>query len=303
MECVLQLIKGYAMVMRILMCMVLPAGLATFGCKHEKPLTAPTSAAPEEAIGKEQAAAERPKMTDKEMRWTPFKVETADGTIECSLSKAEVGHNPPTICMILYSGSPVERLARGGADVLRVPHKWGNLNVLAEGARAGQDVFAEATARLDAAISRAIEAGLAKPGRIVLMGSSCDGFMALDAMAHIPAVGAAIANQTVTYWPYLGEFKGMDDNPIVQKHDLRQMVHRMAPRPVLLQIGYNDERVGTERCRELAACIEKAYKAVGAGDRCALQVLSIKGHTSSPGGEDHDYLLKWLHEQGFVRAE
>ena len=242
-------------------------------------------------------------MTDKEMRWTPFKVETADGTIECSLSKAEVGHNPPTICMILYSGSPVERLARGGADVLRVPHKWGNLNVLAEGARAGQDVFAEATARLDAAISRAIEAGLAKPGRIVLMGSSCDGFMALDAMAHIPAVGAAIANQTVTYWAYLGEFKGMDDNPIVQKHDLRQMVHRMAPRPVLLQIGYNDERVGTERCRELAACIEKAYKAVGAGDRCALQVLSIKGHTSSPGGEDHDYLLKWLHEQGFVRAE
>ena len=208
------------------------------------------------------------------------------------------------LCAWCYSGTPEEKLIQLGAHVLRVPVGWPeSLKDIAAAARAGNDMFAEVAARLDAVNAKAIEAGLSEPGRTVLMGSSRDGFIALDAMAHIPEIGAAIANQTVTAWPYLREFTGMEGNVILQKHDLWEQASLMAPRPVLLQIGYDDERVGTDHCRDLAARLAQVYGQMDAADRTELHVLAIKGHSDiTPAtGEAHRRMLRWLHEQGFIR--
>lgn len=206
--------------------------------------------------------------------------------------------------MVLYGGTPDEALTRRGAHVLKVPVGWPeSLRDVAAAIRAGQDVFAEANARLKAVNARAIDAGLTAPGRTVLMGCSRDGFIALDALAHISEIGAATASQTVTVWPHLGEFRGMEGNAILQKHDLREHASLMVPRPVLLQIGYDDERVGTAHCRALADRLAQDYGRIGAADRTALHVLAMKGHSDidAVAGEDHRRMLRWLCEQGFIR--
>lgn len=239
--------------------------------------------------------------TNSKIVWTEFEVETSEGMIVCSLGRAAMPYSPPTLCMVLYSGLPVEKLIQRGAHVLKVPVGWPNLRDVATAVRAGNDLFVQENTRLATINTKAMEVGLTKPGRTVLMGSSRDGFIVLDTMAHIPEIGAAIAYQTVTVWPYLAEFKGMESNAILQQHDLQEHASLLAPRPVLLQIGYNDERVGTAPCRKLAERLEQVYDRMGAADRTELHVLAIKGHADSPQGEDHRRLLRWLYEQGFIR--
>ena len=260
----------------------------------------PTGSAATERTVTEELSVE---VATREIVWTDFDVEMAEETIVCSLGRAAEPFSPPTLCMALYGGLPVEKLIRRGAHVLKVPVSWPGLRDVAAAARAGKDLFVQENARLEAVHAKAVEAGLTEPGRTVLMGSSRGGFIALDAMAHIPEIGATIAIQTVTVWPYLAEFKGMQGNAILQKHDLQQHATLMAPRPVLLQIGYDDERVGTAPCRELAKRLEQVYDEMGAADRTELHVLAIKGHSDSPQGEDHQRLLRWLYEQGFIRNE
>ena len=279
---------------RILMCAAMLYGIAATGCQQE----GPARSTPRIRLLIEETL---DSAAGREIVWTDFEVETAQGRIVCSLGRAAAPHSPPTLCMVLYSGSPVEKLIERGAHVLKVPVGWPGLGHVAAAARDGNDLFVEVNARLEAVNTKAMEAGLTEPGRTILMGSSRDGFIALDAMAHIPEIGAAIANQTVTVWPYLGEFKGMEGNAILQKHDLQEHASLMAPRPVLLQIGYNDERVGTAHCRELAEQLEQVYDQVSVADRTELHVLAIKGHSGSPQGEDHRRLLRWLYEQEFIR--
>jgi len=299
------------MTIRMLVGAAMLCGMAAAGCRQEKPAGSPATDRPatdptvtEEPVTEEPVTEEAPDaVAGQETVWTPFDVETAEGTIACSLGRAAAPFTPPSLCIVLYSGTPDEQLIQRGAHVLRVPVSWPGLRHVAAAARDGNDLFDEENARLRAVNAKAIEAGLSAPGRTVLMGGSRDGFIALDAMAHIPEIGAAIACQTVTVWPYLGEFKGMEGNAILQKHDLQEHASMMAPRPVLLQIGYNDERVGTAPCRELAEHLEQVYDKMGAADRTELHVLAIKGHVDSPAGEDDRRQLSWLYEQRFIRDE
>jgi len=196
---------------------------------------------------------------------------------------------------------PLPQIAQGGTRLLVMPNQWEDIREQAQRIHSGEDVFGEAIARVEAVVEHVIQQRLAPEGRIVLIGTSRYGWLALAAMAHISEIGGAIGTQPVSYWPHLAEFEGLEANPIVQQYDLRRLAPRMPPRSVLVQVGYNDERVGTDRCKELASCLGEAYSEAGVPGRCTFEVLPFKGHSGSDPSEPLMGIADWLAPQGFLR--
>ena len=65
-----------------------------------------------------------------------------------------------------------------------------------------------------AAIDGALSRGWARPGRVVLMGSSRHGIrVTLHAMARNPDVSAGVAHQPVVHWPRMREFQRYGGQP------------------------------------------------------------------------------------------
>ena len=78
------------------------------------------------------------------------------------------------------------------------------------------------------------------------------------------------------------------------------MVSQFPPRPILIQTGYNDKRVGTEYCLKFAAKMEEAYRKADAIDNFKLQVLPFVGHESDAVYEPViDGNIAWLKAKGF----
>jgi len=92
----------------------------------------------------------------------------------------------------------------------------------------------------------------------------------------------------------------MESDPIMAKYDLCRLAPCFPPRPLLLRVGYDDKRVGTEPCRKLAECLDKAYAAAGAPERVRLQILAVKGHVASEQTAVPCSIADWLREQGFL---
>ena len=196
----------------------------------------------------------------------------------------------------------LDRLTAARASALLVHgERYDDLVRLANWAMDGEDGFALMEARLGAVIDHALESGYARSGGVVAMGSSRHGFAVLHAMAKNPNVSAAVAHQPVIHWPRMSEFVGMDDNDVVRQNNLFLHMERFPPRPLLIQTGYRDERVGQEWISSWTSGLADAYAKEGAADKFTHDVMDIPGHDGARVPTPAlDIVVTWLRGQSLL---
>ena len=119
----------------------------------------------------------------------------------------------------------LDRLTAAGASILLMHGEhYDDVQLLADRAENGVDGLALMESRLRTVIDDALAEGYTRQGRAVVMGSSRHGFAILHAVSLNPDVSAAVAHQPVIHWPRMSEFKGMDDNRIVNHVSLFQLI-------------------------------------------------------------------------------
>ena len=252
--------------------------------------------------------------------WRPVTVRRGGQSVACSFNPVP-GAEPATLCMVLTEASHVEdpvgvgresdvvyhwvdRLTAARTNVLLVHAEcFDDLRRLAEDVRLGRDGFARWLERMRMVVDHAVAHGYGAPGRFVAMGVSRYGFAALHAMAEIADIAAGVAHQPVVWWPRLEEFQGMEDNAIVLAHNLFEFAEGLPPSPVLVQTGYNDQRLGQDWTERAVRRISDAYLAAGAGQRFTHERMDIPGHTNAPIPTSAlDSVLVWMREQRLTEA-
>ncbi len=155
---------------------------------------------------------------------------------------------------------------------------------------AGTDVFANFAEDGRAVISECIRRGLAKPGRIVVAGTSRGGYMALRLLAGDDRVVAGAGFAPVTDWRMLTEFATVKNRADVADLRLANFAKRMTGRHVYLAIGKDDGRVSTEACRDLQRTLASA------GSLVEFNLTDDKGHTMGAAGYEKGarLLLQWI---------
>ncbi len=193
----------------------------------------------------------------------------------------------------------LDRLTAAGASILLVHGEhYDDLRFLSERAASGVDGFALMEVRLSAVIDDAMAKGFVRPGGVVAMGSSRHGFAILHAMAKNPAVSAAVAHQPVIHWPRMSEFAGMGANRAVRRNSLFPLIQRFPPRPLFVQTGYSDQRVGQEWITALTGSLREVYAEKDAAFRFTHDMMSIPGHDGARVPDSAlDAVVPWLREQ------
>ena len=252
--------------------------------------------------------------------WHPVTVRRGGQSVACNFSPAP-GADSATLCIVLTGASHLEeavgiertpdivatwldRLAAAGTNVLLVHGKcFDDLWRMAAEVRAGRDVFVRSLERMRIVVEHSVAHGYGAPDRIVAMGVSRYGFAVLRAMADIPGIAAAVAHQPVTWWPRLREFRGMDDSAIVLAHSLFEFAERLPPRPVFVQTGYDDRRLGQDWTERAVHRMAEVYEAAGSGRRFTHDLMDIPGHTDAPmPASALDNVVAWMREHRVVRA-
>ena len=252
--------------------------------------------------------------------WHPVTVRRGAQSVACNFNPAP-GRDSAPLCIVFTQGIDVEepvglertpdvvsewleRLAAAGANVLLVHGEcFDDLWRLAADLRAGRDVFVQSLERMRMVVEHSVANGYGAPDRFVAMGVSRYGFAVLHAMADIPEIAAAVAHQPVTWWPRLREFRGMEDNAIVLAHSLFEFADRLPPRPVLVQTGYDDRRLGQDRTERAMRHLADAYRAADSPRGFTHELMDIPGHTDDlvPTSVP-DNVVTWMREHGLVEC-
>ena len=251
--------------------------------------------------------------------WTPMMIEANGQYVSCNFGSDEDVADDVPLCIIPTQArdaveDPVsvlekpnvmthwlDLLTAAGAKILLMHgHFFDSLSELSGGLEAGIDGFEMWQRRVDLVIDAVIERGLAIPGKIVFMGSSRHGFAVLYGTARNERIDAAVVIGPVIHWPWLKEFDGMDDHPLIRKHDLYDLVDRLPPRSVQVQQGYADVRIGQHHNERLASMLTEAYESRGMADRLALTPMEIPGHSGGPPMHVNRKVVTFLRTQGFL---
>lgn len=250
--------------------------------------------------------------------WTPTTIESGGQTISCNFgSDSEVLDGPLCIIPTQAIGAvedPVnvlekpnvmthwlDLLSAAGAKILLMHGRYfDSMTELSDGLKAGLDGFELWQQRVDGVIDYIIDRGLGEPGKIVFMGSSRHGFGVLQGTARNPRIDAAVVIGPVIWWPWLKEFRGMDEHPLIKKHDLYGVIDRLPPRPVQVQLGYADERIGQHHNDRLSKMLTAAYENVGVGERFLNTPMEIRGHSGGPPMHVNETVVTFLRQQGFL---
>ena len=276
-------------------------------------------------ISESEAPAERPLNSRQyiEEAWEPCLIPADGDLVSCNYNANPELEGEAALCVVPTHRLPVvedpvrmkvkpnvmsewlDRLTARGAGILLVHGKWfDNMWTSAAMAASGVDYFSRIEARMAAAIEGALSRGWATPGRVVLMGSSRHGFVTLEAMARNPAVSAGVAHQPVVHWPRMREFQGMEGNPVVIRHSLYDLVDRLSPRPLYIQTGYADQRVGQDRIEALIGPLTDEYERRGCASRFTRELMPIPGHDGTRVPISAlDSVVDWLCEQGLLESE
>ena len=253
--------------------------------------------------------------------WTPHTVTVESEPVQCAFACDDAKEPSETLCIVptqalriiadplaeIVRGAPnvldkwTEWLLWGGANVLLMHGRWfDHLDEMREQLLSGQDPLAAMTARIGAVTADALRRGWGKQGRIILMGSSRHGFATLHAMANLADISAGVAHQPVVWWPKLRQFEGMGSHPLIAKNDLNRWVDRYPPRPLLIQTGYDDQRIGSEFVERLTAPLAGAYKACGAEEHFTHDLMHIPGHSGRVPESAIYCIVPWLVDQGLL---
>jgi hypothetical protein len=97
------------------------------------------------------------------------------------------------------------------------------------------------------------------------------------------------------------EFRGMDDDPIVNQHSLYGWMDRYVPRPVMIHTGFADQRVGQDRLEALIHPMASAYEQTGAAARFKHVLMDLPGHDGTRIPDSAlDIVVTWLRERGLL---
>lgn len=163
----------------------------------------------------------------------------------------------------------------------RVDHFGESLTGFCNAFVAGEDPFLKFNEEAIAVIDHCTSAGIVRPERIVVCGTSRAAYVTLRLMAAEPRITAAAAIAPVTDWRALTEFASAADRPDVAALHLSNFADGMVGRPIFLVIGNHDERVSTTACCELFIDLVKANERHGFDDSLiSFQVLDELGHFS-----------------------
>lgn len=249
-------------------------------------------------------------------QWISFNAGTRDDYVPCSWAQPQQQPRHPTACILLNKdrqriadpgrfnddvASMAQALLVAGTSVVFMLNEWVRLTELAERVKDADDAFAEADAHVKAVVDHVLASGIGLAGRILLAGISRDGFAVLHATAGNPDISAALVNCPVVDWTVLEEFQHAGGAPLLDAHNLADMVENLPPRPILIQTGYNDRRVNTECCLRLAAQMEETYRRANAVERFKLQILPFAGHAGDHRDEPvNQGFVAWLRDQGLI---
>ncbi len=252
--------------------------------------------------------------------WRPYTLKHGSEEVLCNLNPAPGSGGDAALCVIPTQARHVvadpaslkekpnvmsqwlDRLTAAAASILLMHGEhYDDLKLLAERAREGKDGFALMEARIGAVVDDALAKGYTRRGRVVVMGSSRHGFAILHSMAKNPNVSAAVAHQPVVHWPRMSEFTGMDDNEIVRRNSLFLDVEQFTPRPLFIQTGYSDERVGQEWITSFSKSLNEAYARAGVSYRFTHDMMDIPGHDGTRIPDSAlDAVVPWLRDQSLL---
>ncbi len=120
------------------------------------------------------------------------------------------------------------------------------------------------------------------------------------ATCRLQRIDAVIAHELVIHLHYLHEFRNLPSHLIVQRHDLFRHLTELAGRPVLLQSGYDDERVGTQWAQQFAKQLLREYDDHSSAGKCVITMLPIKGHIGDRCKEEPEGMIQVLRDRGPV---
>ncbi len=251
--------------------------------------------------------------------WTPITIESKGQFVSCNLGLDEEVAEDAPLCIIPTQSREVvadpvnvlekpnvmthwlDLLTAAGAKVLLMHGRhFDSMSELAGGLDAGIDGFEFWRRRVDLVIDAVIERGWTSTGKTVFLGSSRHGWGVLYGTANNTRIDAAVVIGPVIQWPWLREFEGLDEHPLIKKHDLYDVIDQLPPRPVQVQQGYDDERVGQHHNERLAALLSEAYEARGVPERLALTPMEIPGHSGGPPMHVNRTVVTFLREQGLL---
>ena len=137
-----------------------------------------------------------------------------------------------------------------------------------------------------------------KPGEMAIFGRSLGGFVALHtALVHDEPMPTALTNCVGHYYTMFVEHLnvgGANALPGIMKYaDLPDLIAALAPAPLHIQQGMNDEYFPVTDARDAMALVKRSYDAVGAGDQLDFK-LTNRGH-----GTDVEKLITFLESRLF----
>lgn len=155
------------------------------------------------------------------------------------------------------------------------------------------DFVADSNKRLASVLDHLLSAGHTDAAKVAACGTSRGGYLALHFAAHDPRVKCVAAFAPVTELAALREFKGAEENDMVQSLTLNRQAGKLAGRAVWIIIGDQDARVGTDHAIDLARLTTKASLAKKLRSRVDLHVVAEpRGHTTPTGAPEQS--ASWI---------
>ncbi len=145
---------------------------------------------------------------------------------------------------------------------------------------AGRNPFAMFVEDGKAVIDECIKRGWARPGRIMVAGTSRGGYCALRLLAEDERIAGGAGFAPVTDWRYLSEFAQDRERRDVAQLRLVRFVEGLVGKRVFLAIGGQDDRVSTASCRHLYRAVRRADIRAGYNESLvAFHITEDVGHT------------------------
>jgi dienelactone hydrolase len=156
----------------------------------------------------------------------------------------------------------------------------------------GDDLVGDFNRKCTQVLDHLVAEHYADPSRVAVAGTSRGGFLALHWAAAEPRVRCVAAFSPVTELMALTEFKDAKDPARARALDVNTNAGKLADRPMWVEIGNDDHRVGTDRAIAFTRALVREASATKLPPLVELHVIATAGH-STPAAA-HDEAVAWI---------
>ncbi|MBD3267652.1 alpha/beta fold hydrolase [bacterium] len=146
-----------------------------------------------------------------------------------------------------------------------------------------------------------IEKRIATPSKIAVAGMSWGALHALYALKKDRRIRCCIALLPVCKITTLVEFRNMETEPIIQKHEPLQFIENIAPKPLLMLTAEKGSRSDPKYAVELYRKLQAEYHEADAEDCLAYSMILGAGHAYHP--KMSQMVVNWLETHLLVEEE